>query len=268
MYPGKPLSSLLLVLGLSVFASVSASAAPIAMVYFGKGTCAGCPDDLAKSLVRAGFEIEAAYPGDFTPANLASVDLVAFPGGGEESATMHALRPGEARTIHDYVAEGGHYLGVCMGAFLASPKLIDTSRVSAPNVWKTPPDLASLENGLNLFDGIVHNHAPTKAARMEIIDWRGAATWMYFQDGPDFELNHPETAEIWAKYSPLVVGDLFSVKVAAFQAPLGSGRVGLIGPHLEADQDWLDDDGIEIPDGTKYQRPSGQFTAFVRSLIR
>ncbi|HMH93204.1 MAG TPA: BPL-N domain-containing protein, partial [Streptosporangiaceae bacterium] len=55
-----------------------------------------------------------------TAASLRGVALYAQPGG--DGSVRHgwtALGPAAAATIRSYVAAGGHYLGVCMGAYLA-----------------------------------------------------------------------------------------------------------------------------------------------------
>ena len=216
---------------------------PIAMVYYGPGVCPGCPQDLAASLSHAGFRIQKAYPGDFTPDALSNIALLAVPGGDQESDVMHALLPGEADNIRNFVLQGGHYLGVCLGADLANPLLIDT----------TPP-----EPGLNLFDGTVQNHSLTQEPRMELISWKTTTRWMYFQDGPEFHLTHPELVDIWAHYT--------DGTIAAFQAPLGQGKVGLIGPHLESTIKWLRNDSILIPDGSGFIQSNDLLQNFLNTL--
>jgi glutamine amidotransferase-like uncharacterized protein len=224
--------------------SFAFSARPIALVYFGPGVCAGCPDDLASALTRAGYRVKKAFPTHITPDALEEAAIFAVPGGDEERDVMRALAPGEAEAIRQYVSSGGHYLGVCLGAYLAVPKLIDTNPA---------------EDGLNLFDGTVTNHSPTKEARMEYIHWQSTYRWIYFQDGPEFHLNHPENADIWAYYK--------DGSIAAFQSPLGLGRVGLIGPHLEATQEWLNEDHISVPTGEAFHPSRDLLRNFLQTLV-
>ena len=202
---------------------------PLAYVYHGEGVCEGCPESLKTNIQKAGFRVAWIRPGEITAKHLAKASLFAVPGGEEERDVKRALQKGETENIQEFVRQGGHYLGVCLGAYLVPQWL---------------PDEPS-ENGLELFSGIVTNHSPTKEARMEKISWRGNSRWMYFQDGPEFRLSRKflrqPQVEIWARYS--------DDSLAALQVPYGLGRVGLVGPHAEADQSWLDDDHLIDPDG-------------------
>ncbi|MEC3981503.1 hypothetical protein QMK34_40345, partial [Amycolatopsis sp. H20-H5] len=66
---------------------------------------------------------------------------------------------------------------------------------------------------------------------------------MYFQDGPEFKLQENATANVLARYD----NDL----PAALVTPYGAGRVGVVGPHPEADQSWYDSAGLANPDGVR-----------------
>ena len=207
---------------------------PLAWVYAGPGVCSGCPESLATALRKSGFRTAKAYPGNFNQESfdLNQVALIAVPGGDEELDVRMALGDTETNAIHHYVENGGHYLGVCLGAFLAVDWLIDTKEHV---------------NGLNLFQGSVFNHSPTPnpLGHFENILWRGTHRMMYFQDGPDFKPSKLANATVWATYA--------DGKIAAFQAPLKKGRVGLIGPHPEADPTWWKQDGLPTdPDGMDY----------------
>ena len=88
------------------------------------------------------------------------VDMVAFPGGDGDSESWHYLMNHHAPRIHDYLARGGRYLGICMGAYWAgshyfnildsvdTPQYIvqpdtDTRRPHAkavPVMWENQPE--------------------------------------------------------------------------------------------------------------------------------
>jgi glutamine amidotransferase-like uncharacterized protein len=218
-----------------------ADRAPVAYVYAGKGVCDGCAESLAVPLEKAGFKIKYARPGNFSDAELRSVSLIAVPGGEEEIDVKLALHAGEADAIHRYVENGGHYLGVCLGGYLATEWLIDSATRS--------------EKGLDLFKGEVFNHSPTKKAHMEDILWLGKHRSMYFQDGPEFALTADSNATIWAYYD--------NQDIAAFQTALGKGRVGLIGPHPEADRTWWEEDQVTDSDG----KDDDLMIEFVNALV-
>ena len=217
----------LLLLSLLSHSVAFAVTLPLALVYVGPGVCDGCGEDLATTIKKSGFRIKLVKPGDISTELLAQASIFAVPGGEEEADVKDALLPGEAERIREFVSQGGNYLGVCLGAFLAADWLSDRES----------------QHGLQLFDGKIKNHSPTKEARMEDVTWKGHHRWLYFQDGPEFILpaDVKNTADIWAYYT--------TGAIAALQTNFGTGRVGLIGPHLEADQSWLDADHLIDPDG-------------------
>ena len=53
------------------------------------------------------------------------VDIVAFPGGDGDSESWHWLMKHHAPRIRDFVARGGRYLGICMGAYWAGSHYFD-----------------------------------------------------------------------------------------------------------------------------------------------
>lgn len=60
------------------------------------------------------------------------IDLVVFPGGlGDSDSYDKILRPYED-TIKNYVSKGGHYLGVCMGAYWAGPYYFNILQQAIP----------------------------------------------------------------------------------------------------------------------------------------
>ena len=242
---------LLVIFGVLNISPTYAYSKPLAYIYSGIGVCHGCDTTLAKAFRKAGFRTEKIFPGEIALDHLNEADVFAIPGGDQELDVMNALQPGEAAAIKKYVEQGGHYFGVCLGGFIAGSKIINT-----------PTPVPVLPDGLDLFKGKVHNHSKTIEARIETILWtdpnqQSISRFMYFQDGPHFTLKDPK-AVIWARYS--------DGSIAAFQTPLGLGRVGLIGIHPEADQSWWNEDPnhpLEDPDGEDIDL----FINFVQDLI-
>jgi glutamine amidotransferase-like uncharacterized protein len=67
---------------------------------------------------------------------------------------------------------------------------------------------------------------------------------MYFQDGPAFRLDNAAGATILATYP--------DGPAAVVVAPYGKGRVGVSGPHPEADESWYEEKGLTNPDGIRF----------------
>ena len=206
--------------------------APLALVYRGKAARpAGCAESVAALLRSAphGFDVRYVGPKEklgLTPAVLAEAAVYAQPGGDGLASAYRRLRR-HRRTIRDFVKSGGHYLGFCLGGYLAG---------------RTP--------GFALLPGDTDQHIVGYDARVRhdgdtVLDvvWRGAARPVFFQDGPAFHLE-PDArgVEVLARYP--------NGEIAALTAPFGRGAVGVVGPHPEAGPDWYHDAGLPVPPAT------------------
>lgn len=198
-----------------------------ALVYRGPASCLGCSETLADRLSQSPLDMGVAFIGpdeklSLEARSLAGADLYAQPGGGDDVLAAAKHFPSSfVRALGDFVAEGGSYLGVCMGAYLAGSDgfgFLDQSIDGEVDVPGFPVTDSS--------DQIV------------AVTWRDTVRWTYFQEGarlPD------DGAEAYAYHE---TGD-----IAAAYYSFGQGSVGLIGPHPEADATWLEDAGLADPDG-------------------
>lgn len=208
---------------------------PTALVYRGPAACEGCPEAARTMLEHDGFAVRFIGPQEqvrFGPAALAGVALYVQPGGtnGQEVGTAWGLLgrdPGfSPDLVRAYVRGGGHYLGLCMGGYLAGDPGYDLLPGDSGQYIRTPGAAVTDERD-----------------RLVDVTWRGRPQRMYFQDGPYFDVDGPDT-EVLARYP----GDRPAVVVA----PYGAGRVAVSGPHPEAPADWYRD--YELPD----ESPSGR----------
>jgi glutamine amidotransferase-like uncharacterized protein len=158
-------------------------------------------------------------------SSLADATVYAQPGGGNVNSAWRRMRQ-HADDIRNWVHGGGHYLGFCLGGYLASA---------------TP--------GFALLPGNTSQYITSPGATVDTTDdtvipvlWRGKPRHMYFQDGPAFRLNAGANATVLATYD--------NGEIAAVVAPYGTGRIGVVGPHPEADQSWYNDvPSLTNPDG-------------------
>lgn len=103
------------------------AATPIAHVaiYRGPAGCEGCSENVKTALLRVRPNAQIDFVGadesiDITPQSLARYDLYVQPGGGQDiPAALDSLGDARVQAIRDFVAQGGRYLGLCMGAYLA-----------------------------------------------------------------------------------------------------------------------------------------------------
>lgn len=197
----------------------AAETKPLALVYRGPASLPGCPEAVAQLLRDSptGFRTEYVGPMErkkITKANLDEAVVYAQPGGPSLSTGWTAMSP-HATVIREWVAGGGNYLGFCLGGYLAG---------ATPGFGLLPGDTWQY---ITASDATVKT---TAATRIDV-QWRGATRTVFFQDGPAFWLEPGANAEVVARYQ--------GGQPAALIAPYGAGRVGVVGPHPEADITWF-----------------------------
>ncbi len=137
------------------------------------------------------------------------VQMIAVPGGFGDSDSYDSLFKHNSKRVVEFVRNGGHYLGICMGAYWAGKHYLNIlGDVEVEQYIKRP-------------------NADTRrphAKNMPII-WNGVDDNMFFYDGCAFG---PGQYEIVAKYmndDPMAI-----IK----------GRIGLIGCHPESQPHWYE----------------------------
>lgn len=203
---------------------------PVAMVYRGPASCRGCSESVATMLEHCPTPFRAVYCGphedvQLTAANLAKAKVYAQPGGGSVDSAWRRMRE-YSDIVRNWVDGGGRYLGFCLGGYLAAA---------------TP--------GFGLLPGDTNEYITSPNATIDTTDdtivtvtWRGQKRHMFFQDGPIFKLNPDAKAAVLATYD--------NGTLAAVVAPCGKGRIGVVGPHPEADQSWYSRH-LSNPDGIR-----------------
>ncbi|MGG6341912.1 BPL-N domain-containing protein [Stenotrophomonas indicatrix] len=217
---GALLAALLLISGAAI-----SSTPPRIAVYRGEAGCDDCSETVRRSIEASGkYQVEYVGPDeplDVTPENLKRFDLYIQPGGGQNiPAALRALGGQRSNAIRAYVDQGGHYLGLCMGAYLADANnlgLIDEELDSAVGRPGFP----------------VHSIDDAAVA----VEWLGHQDQMFFQDGPYFPASPSAGFKALGHYEN---GD---ISAAAYR--YGSGKVVLTGPHPEAGRAWFEQ--AEIP---------------------
>ena len=139
------------------------------------------------------------------------VDMVLVPGGIGDSETFHTLFKNNAKRVIKYVADGGRYLGICMGAYWAGSHYL------------------KILDGLDTVQYIKQPNTDTRRphAKDMKVYWYGVPMTMFFYDGCAIVGDYSKM-EVVAKYANDDV-------MAAIQ-----GKIGLIGCHPEAEQWWYD----------------------------
>ena len=141
-----------------------------------------------------------------------NIDVIAFPGGiGDSDSYPNFFTRTRANRIARFLDGGGHYLGICMGAYWAGSRYFDILTDVSPVQYIKRPSAT------------VRRSYGTVAE----IEWNGIKEQMYFYDGC------------------ALIGDESKFKTVARYAngdPMAiiQGRIGLIGCHPEAPLYWYE----------------------------
>jgi glutamine amidotransferase-like uncharacterized protein len=138
------------------------------------------------------------------------VDLICIPGGIGDSDSYDYLMRVNGQRIRNFMAGGGYYLGICMGAYWA-----DT-------------DYLGLLNDVRVKQYIKHPTSCTRRphAKHMPVYWNNEQTNMYFYDGCTFTGSNFTTVARYSNFAPMAIIQ---------------DRIGLIGCHPEAEQHWYND---------------------------
>ena len=148
---------------------------------------------------------------ELEPEFFDDVDCVAFPGGIGDSDAYDWLFRVNGPAIRNYIARGGRYLGICMGAYWADANYFDIlDHVRAKQYIRRP--------------GTDTRRPHAKAAS---VTWQGQPERMYFYDGCALVGDETKFTTI-ARYAN---GDPMAII---------QNRVGLIGCHPESQLFWYD----------------------------
>ena len=140
------------------------------------------------------------------------VDIVAVPGGFGDANTFETAFKHNQKRIKKFVADGGKYLGICMGAYWAGRHYFNILHdVDAVQYLSRPGTDTRRPHAKNIS-----------------INWKGELTKMFWYDGCAL-VGDPTKFTTYARY----VGN--GDPMAIIQ-----NNIGLIGAHPESEQFWYD----------------------------
>lgn len=151
-----------------------------------------------------------------TKKALKNVDCIAFPGGLEDSDNFDYLLKDKKKIVEEYMANGGKYLGICMGGYLAGKSYFNLLK-NVDSVQYVKRKNAELR----------HEHETVTSVR-----WKNRLYNMYFYDG--CAMIGDETGfQTIARYKN---GDPMAII---------QGNVGVIGCHPESPKYWYEEAHFE-----------------------
>jgi hypothetical protein len=173
-----------------------------------------CSRDSTNGIIAAlsgAYDVETFRVDDDLGAILGDADIVAFPGGIGDSQSFDHLLGDKVEMIQDFVAHGGKYLGICMGAYWAGSHYFN------------------LLDGVDAVQYIRRPQACTARPYGTVVEveWKGDKEAMYFYDGCAL-VGNKRKFETVATYAN---GDAMAIRQV---------NVGIIGCHPESQAYWYD----------------------------
>lgn len=196
---------------------------PIAVVFKGSGGCDDCVTGAVDFLAKypnSKFGISVVKHGHFQPEVLTNATLWVQPGdNGDVNKVVKDFSKTDLSAIEEWVRNGGNYLGLCMGAYLAGSK----------------PGFGFIPRAIDSYVG--RDEIKSTKAQLVDIHWStGADREFYFQDGCFFKEKDAADKTVLGRYQ--------DGSIAAMVFKYGKGKVGVSGPHPEATRAW----GKHAPD--------------------
>jgi len=166
--------------------------------------CAGMYEALSNS-----YDIRIFTKNDLSSKILKKADIIAFPGGIGNSGSFEELLEDKVDVVKEYLAGGGRYLGICMGAYWAGHFYFD------------------ILDGVKVVQYIKRRTTEIKRSYATVaeVTWKGNPESMYFYDGCAF-VSKPHKQKTIATYAN---GDSMAII---------QNRIGLIGCHPESSLSW------------------------------
>ena len=140
------------------------------------------------------------------------VDMVLFPGGVGDADSWDSLLKFHKSRIQDFVAKGGRYLGICMGAYWADNTYFGLSSDFKVDQYITRPN----------------TDTKRPHAKQMKVTWDDKPEELFFYDGCAI-FGDESKYDVVARYPN-------DDAMAIIQ-----NRIGLIGCHPEAEQHWYDE---------------------------
>lgn len=205
---------------------------PIALIYREPHARSGCAEAVVALLennTKYNFSIIYVGPNESVSVQdglrLKNAVLYVQPGGDGSVRRTYRRLSSDAEAVQNFVQNGGRYLGFCMGGYLVDD---DPGYGLGLNT----------DQYISCADATVTNE---KSCIIQVL-WRGNTRFMYFQDGPCLMPDSNVTGQtILATYT--------NGKVAALVQPYGKGKIGVSGPHPEANAFWYAKANLTDPDG-------------------
>ena len=202
-----------------------------------------CSKQCCSGMIRSlspKYTIEIFGKDDVKAGAFDSYDIIAFPGGiGDYSSYDKFFRRKAQNAVADYVAGGGRYLGICMGAYWAGSN------------WFDILESADTEQYIKRANADIRRSYGTVAP----VVWNGRKENMFFYDGCSI-LGDESKFHTVARYAN---GDPMAII---------QGRIGLIGCHPESEESWYEQPYTYIKQHWHEGKHHSLLLGFVNQLMK
>lgn len=217
---------------------------PLALIYFGEGSCAqwnyvsGCSEAARDIAISAGFDVEYVNPTDPVPEDSFNRASLWIQPGGRARLQEKAMSDALKKRIIEFVKSGGGYVGFCAGGFLATEKF----------GWMTEDEKGNEipfeANGLGFLPGKSwyyndYDEELSQDLMAKIIPttWDGKTRQVYWELGPYFLPETYKGSQVLAYYQKLD-GTEDLDKAMTIYSQFGLGKVAITAVHPEAPTSW------------------------------
>jgi hypothetical protein len=215
---------------------------PYALIYNGPVAAEEGPEAVAAIAEQVGLSVK--FVSDIAELPTLLQHAAVFIIGGTEddlNPLINAFTQEVTTALTDYLRNGGRYLGICGGGFMAS-----TGWEEGESFVKT----------LGIIPAESGDFDEDDEPRILPIRWLGETHSMYFQAGPTFELTeNPEDVSVFAYYE--------DGRIAGLMSSYGKGKAAVCGPHPEAPESW----GDEAADGEDWTAVTDLAVGLLQELL-
>lgn len=190
---------------------------PYALIYNGPTADPASTEAISNVVQQLGLTVRYIANLDDLPTQLGDARVFIIGGTDDDvEPLLQRFTPALRSTLKTYLRQGGRYLGICGGAYLASLG------------W---PEEDRFVEGLALVPAQSDGYDQDFEAKIYPVTWLGETRQMYYQAGPSFALaESPETVARLAYFEDR--------QLAALMSTFGAGKVAVSGPHPEAPDSW------------------------------
>lgn len=198
-------------------ASPASTSEPYALIYNGPTADQDSTEAISSVVQQVGLAARYIDNLEELPSQLDGAEVFIIGGTDDDvEPLLQRFTPALRTTLKTYLRQGGRYLGICGGAYLASLG------------W---PEEDRFVEGLALVPAQSDGYDEDFAAKIYPVTWLGETRQMYYQAGPSFALaKNPQAVAKLAYFE--------DHQLAALLSAYGAGKVAVSGPHPEAPDSW------------------------------